>query len=301
MRDPYHTLGLPKSASQDDIKRAYRRLVKELHPDLNPGDSIVEQRFKEVSAAYDLLGDKDKRARFDRGEIDANGRQRADGGFHRAYADAQRRAGRRGPFAGMNAQDIFSDLFGRGGGVKTKGADLSYTLTIGFLEAARGTRHRVTMANGRSLDITVPPGTRNGQTLRLKGQGTPGMGGGPAGDALVQVELEPHPHFRRDGDDIHLEVPVTISEAVLGAGIEVPTVDGRVTLRVPSSSNTGRVLRLKGKGAARPDGTRGDQYVSLKIVLPDPADPALARFLEGWKPAKSPDLRRHLLDEDADE
>ena len=298
MRDPYHTLGLPKSASQDDIKRAYRRLVKELHPDLNPGDSIVEQRFKEVSAAYDLLGDKDKRARFDRGEIDANGRQRADGGFHRAYADAQRRAGRRGPFSGMNAQDIFSDLFGRGGGVKTKGADLSYTLTIGFLEAARGTRHRVTMANGRSLDITVPPGTRNGQTLRLKGQGTPGMGGGPAGDALVQVELEPHPFFRRDGDDIHLEVPVTISEAVLGAGIEVPTVDGRVTLRVPSSSNTGRVLRLKGKGAARPDGTRGDQYVSLKIVLPDPADPALARFLEDWKPAKSPDLRRHLLDED---
>lgn len=297
MRDPYDTLGLPRSASQDDIKRAYRRLVKELHPDLNPGDAIVEQRFKEVSAAYDLLGDKDKRARFDRGEIDANGRQRTDNAFHRAYADAQRRAGRRGPFAGMNAQDIFTDLFGRGG-VKTKGADLSYTLTIGFLEAARGTRHRVTLADGRSLDIAVPPGTQNGQTLRLKGQGTPGMGGGPAGDALVQVELEPHPHFRREGDDIHLEVPVTLSEAVLGAAIEVPTVDGRVTLRVPSSSNTGRVLRLKGKGAARSDGVRGDQYVTLKIVLPDPADPSLARFLEGWKPAKAPDLRRHLMDED---
>ena len=297
MRDPYNTLGLPRSASQDDIKRAYRRLVKELHPDLNPGDAIVEQRFKEVSAAYDLLGDKDKRARFDRGEIDAQGRQRSGDAFHRAYNDAQRRSGRRGPFAGMNAQDIFTDLFGRGG-VKTKGADLSYTLTIGFLEAARGTRHRVTLADGRTLDITVPPGTQNGQTLRLKGQGTAGMGGGPAGDALVQVELAPHPHFRREGDDIHLEVPVTVSEAVLGAAIEVPTVDGRVTLRVPSSSNTGRVLRLKGKGAARPDGSRGDQYVSLKIVLPDPADPALARFLEGWKPAKSPDLRRHLMDDD---
>ena len=297
MRDPYKTLGLPRSASQDDIKRAYRRLVKELHPDLNPGDAIVEQQFKEVSAAYDLLGDKDKRARFDRGEIDAQGRKRSGDAFHRAYADAQRRSGRRGPFAGMNAQDIFTDLFGRGG-VKTKGADLSYTLTIGFLEAARGTRHRVTLADGRTLDITVPPGTQNGQTLRLKGQGTAGMGGGPAGEALVQVELEPHPHFRRDGDDIHLEVPVTLSEAVLGAAIEVPTVDGRVTLRVPSSSNTGRVLRLKGKGAARPDGSRGDQYVALKIVLPDPADAALARFLEGWKPAKSPDLRRHLMDDD---
>ena len=309
MRDPYHTLGVPRSASQDEIKRAYRRLVKELHPDLNPGDEVIEHRFKEVSAAYDLLSDRDKRARFDRGELDAEGRPRSDFAFRRAYADAARRGGRgRGGAAGMgggtgggfgggmggfNAQDMFSDLFGRGS-VRTKGADISYGLTIAFPEAMLGTKKRLTLSDGRDLEITVPPGTDDGQTLRLKAQGTQGFGGGPPGDAFIEISVTPHAFFSRAGRDIHVEVPVTLREAVLGAVIEVPTLEGRVAVKVPPGANTGTSLRLKGKGVpgSGPTVPRGDQYAKLKVVLPDPPDGELKAFVERWQPKPSPDPRK---------
>ena len=298
MRDPYDLLGVSRTATQDQIKKAYRRLVKDLHPDLNPGDRIVEQRFKEVSAAYDLLSDQEKRARFDRGEIDAEGRQRADFGFQRAHAEAMHRRGRaRAPFGpgagGFSAHDIFNDLFGRGP-ARSKGADLSHKLDVSFLEAVRGCRKRLRLAGGRDLEVVVPPGTEDGQTLRLRGQGTSGLAGGPPGDALVEVRIAAHAFFTRKQSDIHVEVPITLHEAVLGAVIEVPTIDGKVAVKVPAGANTGTSLRLKGKGLAKrgkPD-ERGDQYVKLKLVLPDQPDADLSDFVRRWKPAGPFDPRR---------
>ena len=298
MRDPYSLLGVARNASPDQIKQAYRKLVKDLHPDLNPGDKIVEQRFKEVSAAYDLLSDKEKRARYDRGEIDAQGHQRADFGFQRAHAEAMHRRGRaRGPYGagagGFSAHDIFSDLFGRGA-ARTRGADLSYKLDVSFLEAVRGCRKRLSLSGGRDLEVVVPPGTDDGQILRLRGQGTSGLSGGPAGDALVEVQVAAHPFFTRNQSDIHVEVPVTLQEAVLGAVIEVPTIDGKVAVKVPAGANTGTSLRLKGKGVVSRSNAemRGDQYVKLKLVLPDQPDSDLQEFVRRWKPAGSFDPRR---------
>lgn len=289
MLDPYRLLGVSRSASQDDIKRAYRRLVKELHPDVNPGDTIVEARFKEVLGAYDLLSDPDKRARFDRGEIDAQGRERPGAGFARAGARARRGGG---PFAGFGGHDIFDDLF-RKPGPRAKGTDVSYNLTVSFAEAVLGSKQRLTLSSGRQIEVAVPPGTQDGETLRLKGQGLGGMGGAIAGDALVEIKVTPHAVLSRSNDDIHAELPITLHEAVLGGTIEVPTVDGRVSLRVPAGSNTGSRLRLKGKGVPnRSGGKRGDQYVTLKIVLPDSQDGALKDFVSGWKPAGPYEPRR---------
>lgn len=297
MRDPYLVLGVPRSADAEAIKKAYRALAKELHPDLNPGRSDVEQRFREVAAAYDLLGDADKRARFDRGEIDAAGAARADRPRHRAGAG---RGGARPRPEGFSfdPDDLFSDLFrdrggtkggakpgsaGAGAGGGARGSDVTYSLTIPFLDAALGAKRRIALSTGKSLEVTIPPGTRDQQKLRLRGQGLAGLGGIPPGDAIVEVWVEPHPHFTRDGADIHLEVPVSLPEAVLGASIRVPTVDGTVQVKVPPGSNTGTRLRLKGKGVADQE-TRGtgDQYVTLKVVLPDPPDPALAEIVEQW-------------------
>jgi DnaJ-class molecular chaperone len=289
MQDPYKTLGVSRTASQEDIKKSYRRLVKEYHPDVNPGDTLVEQRFKEVSAAYDLIGDKDKRARFDRGEIDADGNERPDAAFRRAWAGASARARRnanhqtyRGGFGG---HDFFEDLFNKGG-IKTKGADVSYTLEVDFVGAALGTRKRLVLSDGRGMEVTVPPGSRDGDTLRLRGQGLSGLGGGANGDALVTLKVLEHPHFVRKDQDIHLEVPVTLKEAVLGATIEVPTIDGKVAVRVPRGTNNGTSLRLRGKGLPdRQTGARGDQYVKLRLELPDRPDLALNDFVAGWHPA----------------
>ena len=285
MRDPYDALGVSRSSSDEEIKQAYRRLVKQSHPDLNPGDPVQEQRFKEVSSAYDLLRDKEKRERFDRGEIDAEGQTRAAWNHSRR---ARRPNGRKG----FNAHDIFEDMFGRGG-FKTRGADLSYTLTVDFLEAVNGTRKRLVLTDGREIDVTVPPGTDDRQTLRLKGQGTAGMGGGDPGDAYVEIRTAPHPHFRREGANIHLDVPVTLKEAVLGASIAVPTVGGRVNVKVPAGANTGTVLRLRGKGVPGRGGTAaGDLYVAVKVVLPDPPDAALSDFVRSWTPKSEADPRK---------
>lgn len=287
MTDPYRILGVDKSASAEEIKAAYRKLAKQLHPDLNPGDRAVEQKFKEVSQAYDILGDAEKRKRFDRGEIDASGQQTASAhpgsGFYRAYAGG--REGSKysrfefGPE--FDVEDLVSDLFGRK--QARRGADVSYAIKVDFLEAILGAKKRLRLAEGKTLDVSLKPGSEDGQTLRLKGQGKPGRGGGPAGDALIAIEVSPHPIFTRQGRDIHLELPVGLKEAALGASVQVPTVHGKVALKIPANSSSGRTLRLKGKGVPGANGQpAGDQYVTLKIVLPSPPDGALTNFLKGW-------------------
>ena len=290
MKDPYSVLGVGKSASQDEIKKAYRKLAKALHPDLNPDDEAVEKRFKDVSAAYNLLSDSAKRAKYDRGEINADGAPRYDSAFHRAYSKAGEQPGGGFDFGGGgDFEDLFSDLFGRarrggsGRGGRVKGRDVEYTVQVSFAEAARGVRRRIALYDGKSLDVTIPPGTEDGQTLRLRSQGMPGLGGGPAGDAYVTVQVQEDTRFKRQGRDILVTVPVTLDEAVLGGKITVPTIDGKVSVTVPPGSNTGSRLRLKGKGVpGKRGGGRGDQIVYLEVVLPDRPDEELRSFLQGW-------------------
>ncbi len=307
MTDPYKILGVPKNATQDDIKKAYRKLAKELHPDLHPGDGKIEERFKRVSAAYALLSDPENRARYDRGEIDGSGQARAEQQFYRTYAGGA--AGGGGAPGGM--EDFFSDLFGDLGGfgggsshgrarerghgrtnVHMRGQDITYNITIDFLDAATGAKKRITMPDGRSLDVTVPEGIADGQSIRLKRQGGKGIGEGQAGDALIHISVAPHDQFVRKGADIHSELPISLPEAVLGAKVDVPTVHGMVTMSVPKGSSSGDALRLKGKGV-RDSKTkrRGDQYVKLRVVLPKPPDAELSAFVERWAKTKSYDVR----------
>jgi DnaJ-class molecular chaperone len=286
--DPYKVLGVPRTASDEEIRRAYRKLAKELHPDLNPkGGAAAEERFKSVSAAYAIIGDPEKRRQYDRGEINAAGEPRR--GFQRAHA---------GPFGARGGageefsfSDIFSDLFGgRGRGAEagapfaTRGRDVRYTLEIDFLEAATGAKKRVSMPDGGILDITVPEGVADGQVLRLRGQGGPGLRGGEPGDALVEIRVRPHPQFKRSGDDISIEVPITIDEAILGAKIEVPTISGRVQLTIPKGTSSGRIFRLRGKGVRNTTtGHIGDQLVTVQIVLPEVIDQDLSYFMSEWR------------------
>ena len=305
MKDPYEVLGVSKNASADEIKRAYRKLAKELHPDLNPDDPIVEQRFKEVSQAYQLLSDKEKRAAYDRGEINADGSERGftysrGGGGHGFGGGRGFGGGGSGgfDFGGASAEDIFADLFGGGarGGARTrtsglKGKDVHYSIRVPFLDAARGAKRRVTLYDGKTIDVTIPAGTEDGQTLRLKNKGMAGFGGGEAGDAFVEVQIDPHRFFERDGDDIFVDVPVTLAEAVLGAKITVPTIHGQVSLTVPSGANTGTTLRLRGKGVQRKGKAAGDQFVKLKVVLPDKPDKELVDFVKQWSKDYDYDVR----------
>lgn len=296
--DPYTVLGVARDATPAQIKAAYRRLAKKHHPDLNPGDAAAADRFREIAAAHDLLSDPEKRARFDRGEIDQDGQERPARGFYRDFAEGPGGATYTGG-PDLSAEDLFAELFGRMGGTggrsggKARGADVSYTLRVDFLDAVNGGRRRLTLPDGRELEVTIPPGTHDRQTLRLKGQGQSGFGGGPAGDAYVEVHVQPHAIFTRKDSDIHVEVPVTLKEAVLGARIQVPTVSGPVMLTVPKGANTGTTLRLRGKGVpgraggpagGQPSGDQpaGDQYVRLKVMLPETPDPELIRFVEGW-------------------
>ncbi len=288
MRDPYVVLGVPRDASDDAIKKAYRRLAKKLHPDIHPGNRATEQQFKEVTAAYDLLSDPAKRARFDRGEIDAAGGER---GFRPQGAGA--RTQHRGA-GGFSFDEIIAEILGRGRREsEERVGDVSQTLRLPFVEAALGGKRRVTLADGRSIDIAVPAGIDSGQTLRLKGQGPRGPRGVAPGDLYLEIEVEPHPFFQRKDRDIHVELPVTLTEAVLGATVTVPTIHGAVAVKVPRGSNSGSTLRLKGKGIAAP-GKAGDQYVKLRIVLPDQPDADLAAFLERWGPKHPYDVRGKL-------
>jgi len=284
--DPYQILGVSRDASQDDIQKAYRKLAKKLHPDLNPGNKAAEDEFKKVSGAYDVLGDADKRARFDRGDIDASGAERPKREYYRNYAggasDSYANAEGFSDFAGDD--DLFATMFRRGGrsNVRMRGQDAHYRLALDFLDAVNGANRQVTLPDGSVLDVTIPPGTRDGQTLRLRGKGSPGFNGGEAGDALVEIEVRPHSVFTRKGDDIHVELQLPLADAVLGGKITVPTIDGAVTMTVPKWSNSGRTLRLKGKGVKRSGGA-GDEYVVLKIVLPDMPDPELEKLVSQWQ------------------
>ena len=287
--DPYQVLGVAKDAAQPDIRTAYRKLAKELHPDLNPGNKQAEERFKEVSAAYDLLSDPDKRQRFDKGEIDASGAERPQQRNYRQYAEAGPGA-RYGASAGFDdvgdLSDVFADLFGQQAGrrnFRARGGDAHYRLDVDFLDAMNGAKRRITLPDGQSLDVSIPAGTRDGSVLRLAGKGGPGIGGEPAGDALIEIAVRSDPVFRMEGDDIVIELPVSIDEAVLGSKVEVPTLSGRVVMTLPKGASGGDMLRLKGKGAKIAGGGSGDQRVVLKVVLPKPVDDELAAFMEKWR------------------
>ena len=291
--DPYTTLGVNKDATQADIQKAYRRLAKKLHPDLNPGDKTAEDKFKEVSVAYDLLNDPEKRARFDRGQIDASGNERPRQQYYRDFTDQggwsayTSNAGFSdfGEYAGT--EDILSEIFGRTGGAsrRRRGQDVRYHLDLSLLDAVNGGKQSIVLPDGATLDVNIPPGMSDGQILRLKGKGRPAAGDGPPGDALIEISVQPHPYFTRKGDDIYLDLPISLKEAVLGGKVKVPTPSGTVTASVPKWSNTGRVLRLKGRGVPRADGSKGDEYVTLKLVLPQKPDPELGRFVAQWQPA----------------
>ena len=290
--DPYTVLGVKNDASQDDIQKAYRKLAKKLHPDLNPGNKRAEEQFKDVSAAYDLLGDPAKRARFDRGEIDASGVERPQHHFYRDFAE---RGG--SPYTDDSGfadfatnDDILSQIFGSDGrvNIRMRGADVHYRLELDFLDAINGGKRQITRPDGSVLDVNIPPGTRDGQILRLRGKGRPGTRGGAPGDALVEIEVRPHRIFVRKGDDIHVDLPISLSEAVLGGKVKAPTPTGPVTMTVPKWSNTGTVLRLKGKGVPRVDGSRGDEFVTLRVMLPEKPDPELEKFVASWRGSYSP-------------
>jgi len=299
MDDPYKILGVAKNASDTDIKKAYRKLAKKLHPDLNPSDKLAEERFKEVSAAFDLLGDAEKRSKFDRGEIDASGAERPE---HRYYKEYAGREGARHYGSDANFDDlggIFSDLFGRGQQgerrqFKMRGGDVRYHLKVDFLDAVKGATKRVTLADGSTIDVKVPEGVREGQTIRLRRKGQPGLGGGPPGDAFVEIDVLTHPVFRREGDDIVIDLPITIDEAVLGGKVTAPTISGQVRVTVPKDSSSGQTLRLKGKGVKRSGGGRGDQRCELKIVLPDKIDSELEDMMIKWRDKHGYNPRKDL-------
>src|SRR6266478_3034501 len=285
---PYQVLGVKPDASADEIRKVYRKLAKEFHPDLNPGKPEAETRFKSISAAYDLLSDPEKRARYDRGEIDESGVERPQRHYYRGHAEGAE--GRRyQPEGEMNLSDL-EDLFaafgsagrGRRGqgseGFRARGADRHFALTVDLIIAATGGKQRLSLAPDEWLDVTIPPGIEDGQVLRLRGKGNPGFGGGAAGDALIEVHVASHPLFRRDGDNILLELPVSLAEAVLGARISVPTVTGPVTMTIPKGSDTGAQLRLRGKGIQKKRNP-GDEIVTLKVVIGHSNNTELAEFL----------------------
>ena len=297
VRDPYEVLGVAKTATEAEIKKAYRKLAKELHPDLTGGDPKKADRFKEVSAAYDLLRDAEKKRRYDAGEIDASGQEKPQRQYYRSYAehDPSQRYEFEGGFDDLG--DIFSRAFraqggagrgfgGAGGGfeqMKMRGQDLHFHLEVGFLDTVTGAKKTVTLPEVGRVELTIPAGIEDGQSLRLAGRGGPGANGGPAGDALVRISVAPDPVFSRDGDDVVMELPISIDEAVLGGPVEVPVPGGRVKLKVPANSSSGRVMRLRGKGVQRAHGTPGDLRITLKIVLPEDEDVALAEAVRAWR------------------
>lgn len=316
MRDPYTVLDVSRTASDDEIKKAYRALAKKYHPDLNPGKKDIESKFKEISAAYDILGDTEKRAKFDRGEMDASGNESRGGGAYQQYRSAQQQWRQPGGGAAEDfaAEDIFADLFGgmrakgtrfhgnwgagndpfAGAREKAKGADVQETLRVSFTEAALGAKKRLSLPTGKIIEINVPAGTESGTKLRLKGQGYAGFREGSSGDVLVDILVEPHPFFVRKGQDVHMDLPVTLYEAVQGATVQVPTLEGPVEIKVPKWANSGATLRLRGKGISDPQGVRGDQYVKIKIMLPEMQDENLAKFIQKWAQNAPYDPRKKL-------
>ena len=284
-RDPYQELGVSRTASADEIRKAFRKLAKQYHPDTNPGDKKAEERFKQVSAAFDIVGVPEKRKKFDLGQSDADGF--GQGGFHRSSEGPE-----------IDLSELFGGMFGgggagagrgpfgggAGGGFSAKGADVKARLDIDLEDAIKGGKKRVAFSDGRTIDVTIPAGAQEGQTLRLKGQGAPGRGG--QGDALIELAIKPHPIYRREGDALVMDLPVSIPDAVLGGKVEAPTPDGNVMLAVPKGSNSGQTLRLKGRGMPDGKGKRGDLLARLVVTLPDTIDQDLEKFAEAWRSQK---------------
>ncbi len=310
--DPYGALGLTKSATADDIKKAYRKLVRTSHPDLHPDDAGAEARFKEIAAAHDLLKDPATRARFDAGEIDASGTERPQRQYYRDFAEAGDNPyqQRQGFETHGDPADIFAEILRQrtrqGGGdfgdrgFPMPGPDFRFMLEVPFLDAVRGGEMRITLPEGENIAVRIPQGSQDGQTLRLRGKGGPGHGGGPAGDALITLSVRTHSVFRREGDDILVTLPITIDEAVLGAKVTAPTISGPVSLTVPKGVSSGRVFRLRGRGVpVMSSKAAGDQLVELKIMAPPVIDDALRDFLTDWRKNHSHDPRAELLNEAA--
>ncbi|MBS3928203.1 MAG: DnaJ domain-containing protein [Sphingomonadales bacterium] len=307
MSDPYSILGVARSAGEKDIKSAYRKLAKELHPDRNKDNPKAAERFSEVTRAYDLLSDKDKRARFDRGEIDIDGNPQGFGygaGPGGGFAGGGQRGFRADGFEGFSNEgidlgDIFDGLFGGRGGFggaggahqrpAPKGANVAYKLGVSLSDAATLSTQRITLADGKTIDLKLPAGVEDGTQMRLAGKGEPGPGGN--GDATVTIHLQPHPFFRRDGDNLRLDLPISLDEAVNGAKVKVPTADGVVMLTVAPGTSSGKTLRLKGKGFSRKDGSHGDQLVTIEIQVPE-GDTDLVQRLDGWRDPRN--LRARL-------
>ena len=306
MADPYSILGVARSASEKDIKSAYRKLAKELHPDRNKDNPKAAERFSEVTRAYDILSDKDKRARFDRGEIDIDGNPLGfgfGGGPGGGFAGGDQRGFRADGFEGFGNEgidlgDIFDGLFGGRGGfgggggrqrAAPRGANVAYKLGVSLTDAATLATQRITLADGKTIDLKLPAGVEDGTQMRLSGKGEPGPGGN--GDATVTITLQPHPFFRRDGDNLRLDLPISLDEAVNGAKVKVPTADGVVMLTVAPGTSSGKTLRLKGKGFSRKDGSHGDQLVTIEIQVPE-GDADLAQRLDGWRDSRN--LRARL-------
>ena len=301
--DPYKELGVSRGASADEIKKAFRRLAKDLHPDKNPGDAAAEERFKRITAAFDVLGDAEKKAKYDSGQIDADGREQyagfggAGGGGFSGFdfgkgARSGGGPGGRASFDDLDLDSIFGQFggrgrsggFGGGGFGGGKGADVRAVLDVSLEDSIAGAVRRIQFSDGRTLDVTIPKGATDGQTIRLKGQGSPGRT--EAGDALIELKIAPHPLYRVEGADLTMDLPVSVPDAVLGGKVRVPTPDGEVVMTLPAGSNSGKVLRLKGRGAFA-KGKRGDLLARLAVTLPDAPDDALSKFAEEWR-AKRP-------------
>ena len=285
-QDPYQELGVARSASADEIRRAFRKLAKQFHPDANPGDKAAEERFKRISAAFDLLGDPEKRKKFDAGELDADGRETMRG-FGGGPFGPGGGGFRSAEFQDVDLSDILGEMFGgRGsrsgfGGFSQRGSDVRARLEIDLEEAINGGKRRLSFSDGRTLEVTIPKGAADGQTLRLKGQGAPGRAG--PGDALIEIGVRPHPIYRREGDNLVMDLPVSAPDAILGGKVEAPTPDGPVTLSIPPGSNSGSTLRLKGRGAPGAHGRRGDLMARLVVTLPEPPDAELQKFAQAWR------------------
>jgi DnaJ-class molecular chaperone len=319
MRDPYTILGVPKTASGADIKKAYRKLAKKYHPDQSK-EPKAKDRFAEIGSAYEIVGDETKRAAFDRGEIDAEGKPRFEGfAAGGPGAGFGRRGAAGGPFGfehfefntgggragaqSFDASDLFGELFGAGrrsagagaGRSAPRGDDVAGAVTVGLVEATKGAKTRVTLPTGRTLEVSIPAGIEDGKQIRLKGQGMPSPAGGEPGDAMITVHIAKHPHFRVEGRDLRLDLPLTLYEAVLGAKVNVPTLESAVELNVPAHSNGGRTLRLRGKGLPAASGApAGDLLVTLRIVLPDAPDAELTELMQKWQAAKPYHPRKDL-------
>ena len=321
MRDPYTVLGVARTASADDVKKAFRKLAKKFHPDQNKGDPKAQEKFAEASSAYEILGDEKKRGQFDRGEIDAEGKPRGFEGFGAGAGPFRRgggatggggfenfefdvgggpfgRAGAGGGRAGFDPSDFF-DLFGGGrnarGRQPQRGQDVNETISVSLTDAVKGASVRVALPTGKTLEVAVAAGIEDGKQIRLKGQGQPGQGGGPAGDAIITVKIARHPYFRVEGRDVRLDLPITLYEAVLGGKVEAPTLTGKVELAVPPGSNGGRTLRLRGKGLPAVDGKpAGDLLVTLRVTLPEGSSPELETLMREWQASKPYDPRKDL-------